>query len=267
MTAQRVRTLVLSGLAPVVLIGLLAGNQWAVLFAARHGLDGREIRLNGNGMENLGRLVAWLQFPSWRVSGPTSFVVIQDVSLLLLFAAVALLILLGARAVDPHRGAMGALVLGWWATVVAGGLVGLIRGLLTVTFVNIPEPAAWTFIWGGLESGAVFGMVYGWLTGLAMLLAFLATRRKEGAAAPGSYGPGVQGPAATPPPPPPPLPQRVPQSSYSPQPPGGQWPPPQQRQPSWPAQPGSAGYPPPPAYGSPAPDADPGPPDRDGTAT
>jgi hypothetical protein len=265
MTAQRVRTLVLSGLAPVVLIALLLGNQWAVLFAARHDLVGRQIRLDGGGLENLGRLVAWLQFPSWRVTGPTSFVVVQDVSLLLLFAAVALLILAGARAVDPHRGATSALVLGWWATVVAAAVAGLIRGLLTVTFVNIPRLAAWNFIWDGLQSGALFGLVYGWLTGLAMVLGFLATRSKEeGAAAPGSYGPGVQGPAA----PPPPLPQRVPQTSYAPQPlGGGQWPPPPQQQPSWPAQPGAAGYPPPPAYGSPPPDSDPGPPERGGAAT
>src|SRR4051812_20058248 len=114
MTARRVLALILGALGVVGLIALVFGNQWTLEFLYKHDLAQSD---------GAGRLLVWLTFPYWRLTPGGSFsnLLINDISLILLFVAIGLLIMAGARALDPDRGVIGALILGWWATVIGAG--------------------------------------------------------------------------------------------------------------------------------------------------
>ncbi|MBC6458728.1 hypothetical protein [Actinomadura sp. HBU206391] len=233
MAARRTLPLVISAVGPVGLIALVFGNQWTFEFLAR-----KDIEYGG-----FGGLLRLIQFPTWRLttrgSSGFSYLVVIDLSLVLFLAVIGLLVMAGARALEPRRGAPGALILGWWATVVAGGLMGLVRALLYIPVQDFPEGTRANLIWNGIYSGAGFGLFYGWLPGLAMLVVFLATRPKDASAPAPFGGHGAAGPQGAPPPPPPPA-QRQAAGGWGAQPPAA-WGPPQSQAAH--AQP--AGYPPP----------------------
>ncbi|MGI5164322.1 hypothetical protein ACQEU3_08215 [Spirillospora sp. CA-253888] len=215
MTTRRIFGMVLGALGPVLLLALLFGNQWVVEAIADSDIDRRG---------TLGTLLNWLQFPSWRITpmgrrGSAGYVLALDFTLLLYFAAVAGLVFAAARALDPVRGAFGALVTGWWAVLVAGGLVAVPSGYLTTMTLDYPDALRTQLLWNTIAQGLGFGLVYGWLAGLGAVVAFLLTRGGR------TVGPMPQGvPQGTPPlPPPMPHPQQpVAQQPVQQRPPFGQ---------------------------------------------
>ncbi|MDL4819392.1 hypothetical protein [Actinomadura opuntiae] len=188
MTTRRMFMMSGGSLVPLLVLALLVGNQWVV--------DG----INKSGFkfdEGLGPLVSHLFFVAWRFTPPRGldwrFVVSDDFSTLLLFALVAVLVLAGARTVDPERGVLGALITGWWATVVAGGIAGGVAGLLLKWSVKYSDGSVSRNFFESLQAGAASGLLYGWLAGVGALVGFLLSRPR-GQAAPqfGQYAPQQQ---------------------------------------------------------------------------
>ncbi|TDC64397.1 hypothetical protein E1200_20365, partial [Actinomadura sp. GC306] len=118
MTMRRMAAMAGGAVAPIALLALLFNNQW-VVGAIRDG----DFDYSGG----IGPLVATLQFPQWRVTageGTWKYLFALDFTFLLFLVLLGLLAFAGARAIDPRGGVLGALVTGWWATAVAGGVAG-----------------------------------------------------------------------------------------------------------------------------------------------
>ncbi|MWA03812.1 hypothetical protein F8568_026195 [Actinomadura sp. LD22] len=186
MTTRRMFMMSGGSLVPLLVLALLVGNQWVV-----DAIDKSGFKLD----EGLGPLVRHLFFVAWRFTPPRGldwrFVVSDDLTTLVLFAVVALLVLAAARTVDPQRGPLSALITGWWAAVVAGGVAGGLSGLLLKWAVRYPGGSVSRNFFESLEAGAASGLLYGWLAGLGALAGFLLSRPR-GQAAPrpaGQYAP------------------------------------------------------------------------------
>ncbi|WP_305883856.1 hypothetical protein [Actinoallomurus soli] len=225
---SRVIGAVIGGVGAILAVALLAGNQWSVDAITRHDLYTND---------KIGPLAQYLTFPSWRVSPLRAAVLLPaDVGTLAFLVFTALLIVPAVRSIVPRTGApgrppvpvgagggevrggaFGALVCGWWATVVAGALAGLVRGVVLNALEPLPG-MSWRFTWSSLGSGAGFGLFFGWLVGLGVLIG-LGRRRAHPAFPP----PGVPAPAAPYAPPGPPTPA----APYAPPQPGWGAPPPQ----------------------------------------
>lgn len=169
-------------LVPLLVLALLVGNQWVI-----DAINKSDFKYD----EGLGPLVARLLFVAWRFTPPRGldwrFVVSDDFTTLLLFAVVAVLVLAGARTVDPERGVLGALITGWWAAVVAGGLAGGVSGLLLNWSVKYSNGSVSRNFFESLQAGAASGLLYGWLAGIGALAGFLLSRSR-GQAAPQQFG-------------------------------------------------------------------------------
>ncbi|WP_157432934.1 hypothetical protein [Actinomadura rifamycini] len=146
---------------PIAAISLAFGNPW-VAEAVREQA--------GPGYEGVWHPVYWLQNVRWFLypdNGTSwSVVVAVDSGALLSLALLAALAALGVRAADPDRGALSAVVTGWWACFVAAGVGGLITGVLVESVI---DGAEFHKIGGYLADGASFGLLYGWTAGLGML--------------------------------------------------------------------------------------------------
>ncbi|WP_329521758.1 hypothetical protein [Spirillospora sp. NBC_01491] len=174
MTARRVFAMVIGATGPLALLALLVGNQWVSEAVVRNDVEMRT---------GLGPLLDWLRFPEWRLTGvgghinTFGLVATVDFTTMLFLVLVAALVLAGVRPLEPRGGLFGALVLGWWATLVAGGLAGLLRGFLMGPVLDFPSGRArMQMIWQGVEHGLGFGFFYGWLAGVGVLVAFLIIR-------------------------------------------------------------------------------------------
>ncbi|HEX2314920.1 MAG TPA: hypothetical protein VHJ17_14355 [Thermomonospora sp.] len=233
MTTRRVLAIILGAAGPVAVMALLFGNQWFDRWVADSDW--------GTDLDVLFYLLAWLRFPAWRIAdgSPAAVQLAADAGLLVFLAVLTLLVLAGCRALHPDRG-FGAFVLGWWSVTLAAGLAGLLRGLLYNTTSYPPVHEFGPVVAVNVMNGAMFGLVYGWLPGLAVLLAFHASRPREGAAPvppghPATRPYVVQGHQPPPPPPPgaqpwappPPSPGAVPTGGFPfpPTPPAGYAPP------------------------------------------
>ncbi|MFC6930391.1 hypothetical protein ACFQHO_08645 [Actinomadura yumaensis] len=182
----------IGAVVPLALISLLFGNQWVTDAILKSDFEYDK---------GVGRLVAWLQFPSWRLTtgerhldNGFAYVVAIDFSLVLFFAVAAALVLAGARSLDPARNLFGAVIVGWWATFVAGGLAGLVDGVLMNWTLDYPDRTMAMMVWNGVSQGVGFGLVYGWLAGLGALVGFLVARGRTpmGAVPPGQQQPPYQ---------------------------------------------------------------------------
>jgi hypothetical protein len=186
----------IGAVGPVVLLALLFGNQWVY----KQILESEVTRPD----KAIGPLVSWLEFPYWRLTTQGHFlgfkyVFIQDITVLLFLVFVVALVVFGARVLDPARGAAGALILGWWGTLIAAGIAGLIRGLLTKMLMEdlYPRSMSTTMIWQSASQGLGFGFAYGWLAGVGALVAFTMTRSR-GLGTQQRGGPMPAHPSATP---------------------------------------------------------------------
>lgn len=169
-------------LVPLAVLAVLIGNQWVVDAITKSGFD------LGKG---IGPLVARLLFLSWRFTPPHGlswrYVLTLDFTTLLVLAGTALLAAAGARALDPARGLVGALITGWWAVIVAGGVAGFVYGLLQNWALGFHTMSMSNSIFNGIEKGAGAGLLYGWLAGAGALAGFLVGRPR-GQAAPQQFG-------------------------------------------------------------------------------
>ncbi|MCW2915749.1 MAG: hypothetical protein JWN52_3817 [Actinomycetia bacterium] len=179
--------MIVSALGVVGLIALVFGNQW--LYQSLYENNVFSYR------SGPGRLISWLSFPQWRITPVRAgYLVPADLSLIALLAALGLFILVAARSLEPRQGAVGAFVVGWWATMAAAGVAGLVRAVLQITLNDYPGFEVWDLTFSAILAGAGFGLFFGWLPGLATVIAFLVTRPKgfaaEAQGVPGAFGPG-----------------------------------------------------------------------------
>jgi len=250
MNSRRGMAVAIGAVGPMVLIALLFANQWV----NRKLLENELTRPD----KAIAPLVQWLEFPYWRLTTQGHFlgfkyVAIMDISLLLFFVFVGVLAIVGVRVLDPARGALGALIIGWWAALIAGGAAGFVRGFLIKTLMSdlYPKSMSTSVMWQTVGQGLGFGFAYGWLAGVGALVAFTVTRNK-GMGTQQAPAPAMPAhPSAMPYAPPSANPYGSPYGQPPAQPPGG---------PGW--QPGSPQTPPqPPPPGSP-PGSPPGGPPR-----
>ncbi|NVI87061.1 hypothetical protein [Actinomadura sp. BRA 177] len=182
MTMRRMMVMAGGAVVPIALISILVGNQWVV-----DAIDDTGIHWD----EGIAPPIAWLLFPKWRLTGDQiagKFILALDVSTVLFFVLLILLAVAGARAVDPNRGALGALVTGWWATIVAGGIAGFVLGVLTNWALDLPGGSGPNVLLS-VTPGVAFGFAYGWLAGIGMLLGYVITRRGAAQRQPGQFAP------------------------------------------------------------------------------
>ncbi|QKW38115.1 hypothetical protein HUT06_32325 [Actinomadura sp. NAK00032] len=185
MTMRRMLVMAGGAVVPIALISILLGNQWVV------------DAINETGIhydEGIAPPLYWLLYPSWRLTAGDAtwkFLVAVDLGTILFFVLLILLAVAGARAVDPQRGALGAAVTGWWATVVAGGVAGLFDGILINWALDLPDGAG-PNVFNSVTHGASFGFGYGWLAGLGMLLGFVMSRGRGAGAQQQPGGPYAQ---------------------------------------------------------------------------
>ncbi|OLT13729.1 hypothetical protein BJF79_19685, partial [Actinomadura sp. CNU-125] len=153
---------------PVAVLSLIFGNQW-VAEAIREEA--------GPGFEGVWQLIYRLQTLAWFIysDNGTDWVelIVLDFGLILTLALLAGLAAAGVRALDPNRGALGAVVTGWWACVVAAGVGGLVTGVLVELVTDV---ARYHMIGGYVTEGAAFGLLYGWVAGLGALAGYRLTR-------------------------------------------------------------------------------------------
>lgn len=202
---------------PVAVFALLLDNQWVV-----DAIRESDFRYN----EGVGPLVAWSHSLAWRITpadgSKWSFVLAVDFATLLFFVLLAALVAAAARIVDVNRGPLGALIVGWWAAIVAGGITGLVFGPLLYWTLDLRSASE--AIFSSISQGVASGFSFGWIAGLGALGGFLVSRPRT---AGGRQPYGVQlG-----------MPQGVqqPQQPYVPQQPVPQMPP-QQMHPQMPQQ-------------------------------
>ncbi|WP_131742498.1 hypothetical protein [Actinomadura roseirufa] len=173
MTTRRIFVMALGALVPVVLLSLLFGNQWVIEALVKNDFDYTR---------GAGQLMLWLQYPRWRLTTGSfdwRFLVAEDVSTLLFFALVPVLTLVGARSLEPRRGLFGAVLTGWWASVAAGGVSGIVAGVLLDWAFDYPGQETSRTIFSAISNGACFGLAFGWLAGAGALVGFLVTRPRE----------------------------------------------------------------------------------------
>ncbi|SPT49338.1 Uncharacterised protein [Actinomadura madurae] len=258
MTMRRMLAMTGGALVPLAVLSLLVGNQWVTDAIAESGFE------FGDG---IGPLVSWLFALAWRFTPRTGAdwrsVVSDDFSLLVLFAVLAVLVAGGIRLTDPERGPFGAVIIGWWAAVVAAGASGLVSGPLSYWALDFPDDSLSMVIFSSIGQGAAFGLAFGWLSGLGALGGLFLGRPREA----GPRPPGAQQPYGPPQPyaaqpgmpmqqpypqqaPPQQMPQQMPHQPHQPHPSAVPYVPPQGQPPQagWgagpvPQQPGQPGQP------------------------
>lgn len=174
MTMRRMLAMTGGAVVPLALLALLFGNQWVV-----DEINKSDFRYD----EGLGPVVTWLLALSWRITPMGGLgakqVVAEDFSLIVFFGVLVGLVLAGARLADPERGPFGALIIGWWAAVVAGGVSGIVAAPLTRWAYEFSDGSFARTFGSTVGQGASFGFAFGWLAGLGALGGFFLARTRE----------------------------------------------------------------------------------------
>ncbi|MES9541761.1 hypothetical protein [Actinomadura sp. NPDC000600] len=204
MTMRRMLAMTGGAVVPMALLALVFGNQWVV-----EEINKSHIKYD----EGIGPVVTWLFTLAWRITPAGGLdvkqVVLDDFSLLVFFGVLVALVMAGARLADPERGPFGALIIGWWAAVVAGGVSGIVAAPLTRWAFEFRETPFGSTFSSTVGQGASFGFAFGWLAGLGALGGFFLARSRGGGALPQQpYAPAQPYPG----------PQGMPQQPYSQQP-------------------------------------------------
>ncbi|MFC4911339.1 hypothetical protein [Actinomadura gamaensis] len=189
MTVRRMLVVAVGALVPTVLYVLVVANQWVY--------DGM-VKVDVDLSRGLGPLLRISQAPGWRVtgadgrmSGPAGDLIFaQDISTFFFLLILTGLVFGGARALSAERGLFSAVVLGWWATFVAAGVTGFLRGFLYADALHFPSGEYSLSVWQTASTAAQFGFWFGWLGGLGAMVSLLILR------ATGSRPPRTQPPAS-----------------------------------------------------------------------
>jgi hypothetical protein len=96
-----------------------------------------------------------------------------DLSLLVLLVLLAGFTTLGLLTLDPTRSAAGAVVCGWWATFLAAATTAFVSQVLSRVLLDSPA-----FFRLAVSSGLEYGLVVGWLPGVAVMAACVLTQPK-----------------------------------------------------------------------------------------
>jgi hypothetical protein len=182
------KRIVISGTLVALLIVGGFGNQWVY----KEAYDGNADTL----LKWYRSLLRIVGFPLWVIDRSgledavhsdirTRFVVGGFVGVGVLLVVVALLLGLGARGLGERAGAFNALLLGWFSLVVGGALFGLTMYAIAYSDKDYGERSS------GFEQamllaqrGALFGLVCGWLVGVAALLSYVSAGARTAHATP-----------------------------------------------------------------------------------
>ena len=154
---------------PVAVLALLFDNQWVV-----DAIRKSDFKFG----QGIGPMVSWAQTLSWRFTPSGSewgLVLADDFSFLLFFVVLGALVVAGARFMDPNR-LFGAVLVGWWSAIIAGGVSGLVSGPLVYWALDLPSLSMVTF--GAVAQAVSAGFVYGWIAGLGAMGALYMTRNR-----------------------------------------------------------------------------------------
>ena len=135
-----------AGVALVMLQALVLGNQWVVKWMFDHEVLGK----SGAGYYLRGLIV----FPHWRLTptGGFKYMAVTDFTLLVLLVALAAFSALGLMTLDATRSAPGALICGWWATLITAAFTGFFSQVLAKLFLDVPpllqaRDIEWAGVW------------------------------------------------------------------------------------------------------------------------
>ncbi|TDB88891.1 hypothetical protein E1264_09890 [Actinomadura sp. KC216] len=177
MTMRRMFMMAAGAVLPVAVIALLFDNQWVVDAIRESDFEYDE---------GVGPLVSWAQTLSWRLYPADgmewSYVLISDFAVLLFFVLLGAFVVGAARVVDPDRGPLGAVIIGWWAAILAGAISGLVYGPLAHWTLDFPSASR--IIFSSISQGAVAGTAFGWIAGLGALAGFTFSGARTGARQP-----------------------------------------------------------------------------------
>ncbi|MFC4049159.1 hypothetical protein ACFOY4_05645 [Actinomadura syzygii] len=178
MTMRRILMMAGGAVLPVAVFALLFDNQWVV-----DAIRDSDFRYN----EGIGPLVSWSHALAWRFTpgdgSKWTFVLAVDFTTLLFFVLLAALVAAAARFLDVNRGPLGALIVGWWAAIVAAGIAGLVFGPLLYWTLDLRSASE--AIFSSISQGVSSGFAFGWIAGLGAVGGFLMSRPRT---------PGVQQP-------------------------------------------------------------------------
>ncbi|MYW04058.1 proline-rich domain-containing protein, partial [Streptomyces sp. SID3343] len=192
------KRIVISGTLVALLIVAGFGNQWVY----EKSVDGDADTL----FKWYWSLLRIAGFPLWVIdksgfedtvgSGvQTRFVVAGFVAFAVLLVTVALLLAFGARGLGERAAAFNALLLGWFSLVVGGALFGLTMYAIAFSdkeYEGARGGSGFEQAMSLMQRGALFGIMCGWIVGVAALLSYVSAAPYTGPRAPYAgdpYGP------------------------------------------------------------------------------
>ncbi|RFS83167.1 hypothetical protein D0T12_23705 [Actinomadura spongiicola] len=171
MTMRRMLMMAGGAVLPVAVLTLLLNNQWVV-----DAIRESDFQFD----EGIGPLVLWSHSLAWRFNPQPgvdwSTVLIADFTVVLFFVLLALFVVGAGRTIDQNRGPLGALIVGWWAAILAGGATGLVYGVLAHWTDDFLPTTLSQAVFTGLARGAAAGLAFGWLPGLGAVGGFVFGR-------------------------------------------------------------------------------------------
>lgn len=94
------------------------------------------------------------------------------IGLVVIAVVVALITRLGARAASPDRGFAAVLMAGWLGTILGGGVGSLLGAPLRLVSYRMPSELVLQQVSTSFGGGAYWGVLFGWVVGLAAAIAF-----------------------------------------------------------------------------------------------
>ncbi|MFE5325868.1 hypothetical protein ACFRCG_05570 [Embleya sp. NPDC056575] len=195
MRAGATRRITVSGTIVAFLLVAGLGNQWVFKEVWTQGRDENKWYLT---------LLRIIGYPVWIVDRDdlgdefhevftTRYVTAGFVGFALLLLVVAALLALGARGLGERSGGFTAFVVGWFSLVIGGAVYGLT--VVAIAYDDDPlirRGPGFDRTMAHAQSGAYFGVLVGWLVGLAAVAAYRSAATYGPPASPlspGGYGP------------------------------------------------------------------------------
>lgn len=125
-------------------------------------------------------------------SGPRvgDYLIVFLAAIVVAAVVAGLLAALGAFGAAPGRGVVSVVMSSWFATILGGAVAGFVAYLLQQQLLFGARPVGFPW-WYPFSTGAYWGLVTGWFSGLLGAVAFLALGRRRTAAPPRHVTPHV----------------------------------------------------------------------------